>query len=123
MSERENVSDLFAQLMRADKHTFPLFGPVNATKQNGVYILQDHYNRIAHVGRTTRAKNGMDQRYGDHLNGNSSSFGREYLGGQGNLLREEGYKYSHLVVENARLRALLEHRAIGELCPLHLGVG
>jgi hypothetical protein len=34
-----------------------------------------------------------------------------------------GYKYQYLVVQNARLRALLEAYATAHLCPIHLGLG
>lgn len=74
-----------------------------------------------HVGRSVRGREGLAQRLGNHLRG-QSSFAKSYLKGNGRLLRE-GYTYQYLVVADNRARALLEHLAVGELCPEHLGLG
>jgi hypothetical protein len=58
----------------------------------------------------------------NHLQG-SSSFTNDYLKGKGAPLREEGYTYQYLELEDPRKRALLEAYAIGTLCPKHIGLG
>ncbi|MCK4403819.1 MAG: hypothetical protein KAW02_01890 [candidate division Zixibacteria bacterium] len=78
-------------------------------------------DRVVHVGRTRKAKDGIHQRLKNHLYGRSS-FADHCLSGKGSKLRR-GYKYRYLEVENGRERALLESYAIGHLCPLHLGLG
>ena len=120
--ERQRVEDLFGELRGQEKHSFPKKRqPLNAPSMAGVYIIHRD-ETILHVGRTHRCKNGIHQRLKNHLY-SSSSFTKNYLQGNGATLREEGYTYQYLELENPRERALLEHYAIGTLCPKHLGTG
>ena len=91
------------------------------THRQGVYILLDEKNKVAHVGRTLRGKNGLRQRLNNHLRG-QSSFVRNYLEGQREIIRAK-YPYRYLIIENDRERALVEALGIGKLCPKHLGLG
>ncbi len=86
-----------------------------------MYIIRKG-ETVLHVGRTLRGQDGLHQRLKNHLHG-SSSFTREYLKGKGATLRESGYVYQFLELEDSRKRALLEAYAIGTLCPEHLGLG
>ena len=120
--EKEKVAELFAALCRQPKLRFPkereqLIAPTEA----GVYVIRQD-NLVLHVGRTLRGKDGLHQRLKNHLRG-SSSFTDKYLKGKGALLRDGRHTHQSLVVENTRLRALLEAYAIGTLCPKHIGLG
>jgi hypothetical protein len=120
--EQRTVRKRFDTLINATPHSFPKKGErLDAPKKPGVYVIYDPKGKVVHVGTTPRAKNGIHQRLGNHLNG-PSSFKRDYLGGDGSKLRT-GYSYRCLPVNDPRRRALLEAYAIGCLCPKHLGVG
>jgi hypothetical protein len=95
-------------------------GP-DAPTDLGVYLIYDRKGQIVHVGQTPRGKAGIRQRLFNHLYG-QSSFTEHYLKGDGARLRK-GYAFRCLVVRDARLRALLEAHAIGQLCPAHIGTG
>jgi len=95
--------------------------PLDAPLKGGVYIIRKN-KTILHVGRTHRGRNGIHQTLANHLHG-SSSFTENYLHGNGATLRKKGYTYQYLKLEDSRKRALLEHYAIGTLCPRHLGTG
>jgi hypothetical protein len=120
--ESRIVEELFGKLCKQEKQPFPKkYQSLNAPLKMGVYIiLKDE--TILHIGRTYRAREGIHQRLKDHLVG-SSSFKKKYLKGNGATLREEGYTYQYFELEDPRKRALLEHYAIGTLCPKHLGTG
>lgn len=110
------------RLLAAPAHPFPDAGPPNeAPTERGVYVIRSPEGRVVHVGNTPRGKKGLRQRLNDHLR-STSSFSRAYCGGNGAILRG-GYSYNYIVVPNPRERALLEARAIGTLCPEHLGTG
>jgi hypothetical protein len=120
--ELENTKRLFAALMRKSAALFPVAGrKLEASRKQGVYVILDTKNRIVHVGRTLRAKNGIAQRLNNHLHA-ASSFTAHYLKGDGSRLRGK-YRYKYVEVQNARARALLEAYAIANLCPKHLGLG
>jgi len=93
---------------------------LKAPSEPAVYIIRKG-EIVLHVGRTLRGKYGLYQRLKNHLYG-ASSFTDKYLKGNGATLRK-GHTYQFLVVEDARLRALLEAYAIGTLCPKHIGLG
>jgi hypothetical protein len=93
---------------------------LNAPYTRGVYLIRDPADRVVHVGRTPRGKNGLHQRLSDHLAGRSS-FVYYHLGQDGSRLRN-GYTFQFIEVEDARTRALLEAFATGWLCPDHLGL-
>jgi hypothetical protein len=113
---------LFGQLCKQLKHSFPKpRRSLDATSKHGVYIIRKD-KTVLHVGRTLRREDGLDGRFNDHLHG-SSSFTDKYLKGKGSILRENGYTYQYLEVEDPRKRALLEAYAIGILCPEHIGLG
>ena len=121
-SESEEIKMLFNELNLQPKLLFPQYRqPLDAPSKPGVYIINKE-ETVLHVGRTLRGKDGIHQRLKNHLHG-SSSFTNEYLKGKGAILREDGYTYQYLVLEDSRKRALLEHYAIGTLCPMHLGTG
>lgn len=118
----KEISKLLRKLLRQEKIYFPPKGSrLDATKSQGVYIIFDRNGLVAHVGRTHRAKKGINQRLNNHLQG-KSSFVKIHLNGKGARLRQ-GFCYQFLVVENHVQRALLEALALGRLCPLHIGVG
>jgi hypothetical protein len=120
--ESQIVKMLFDKLCVQPKRSFPRFRePLDAPPKPGVYVI--HKNEtVLHVGRTLRGRNGIQQRLKNHLHG-SSSFTNEYLKGKGSTLREDGYTYQYLVLEDPRKRALLEAYAVGTLCPEHIGLG
>jgi hypothetical protein len=120
--EPKAVKRLFTRLRRASRHHFPeQGGKLECPRRHGVYLIFDPRGRIAHVGRTTRAQNGLRQRLQAHLAGRSS-FVQQHLNGRQARLRK-GYKYAWLEVPNPRLRALVEAYATGVLCPQHVGTG
>ena len=119
--ERQKVEELFNTLCKQPMLQFPQnHKKLEVTSKQGVYIIRKG-DIVLHVGRTLRGKKGLYQRLEDHLHGNSS-FTKEYLKGNGAALRK-GHTHQYLVVEDARLRALLEAYAIGTLCPKHIGLG
>ncbi|HXE85705.1 MAG TPA: hypothetical protein VN524_02765 [Hyphomicrobiaceae bacterium] len=118
--ENEIIKSLFDDLMRAPLQKFPAQrGELAAPKEQGVYIIYSPSHDVLHVGSTPKARNGIAQRLRNHLSARSS-FASRYLNGDGSRLRQ-GYVFRCLVVENRRLRALLEAFAIGHLCPAHIG--
>ena len=121
ISEKQEVEKLFTELCKQPVHQFPKAREkLEAPLRHGVYIiLKDAV--VLHVGRTYRRREGLHKRLKDHLYG-SSTFTRDYLKGNGAVLRN-GCAYQYLVVEDARLRALLEAYTTGILCPKHIGLG
>jgi len=120
--ELRKVESLFGCLRKQPIISFPApRGTLEASDRLGIYLIISPSGKVLHVGRTPRAKYGICQRLYDHLYGRSS-FVYYYLAKKGYLLRN-GYKYQYLVVQNARLRALLEAYATAHLCPIHLGLG
>jgi hypothetical protein len=118
--QREKIERLFRKLERQGKTLFPGLGlPLRAPTAPGIYVIRDARERVLHVGRTPRGVGGLRQRLRNHLYG-QSSFARKYLKGKGGKLRN-ACTFQCLEVPDARERALLEHLAIGVLCPLHLG--
>lgn len=121
MSEREHVEKLFNQLVKSAYHNFPLTGKVLVSSKQGVYIVLSKKNQVLHVGKTARAKNGLNQRLTNHLRG-QSSFSREYTNKEGIDLRQTG-KFKIIEIEDNRIRSFVEALAIGKLCPAHIGTG
>lgn len=120
--ESQEIKHLFERLCSQPRKVFPKnLQPLDVPSTQGVYIIRKD-ETVLHVGRTVRGKRGLHQRLRNHLNG-ISSFAYEYLGGNGAILRGNGYTYQFLELENSRKRALLEAYAIGMLCPKHLGLG
>ena len=120
--EAKKVERLFNDLSEAPLKTFPDFGgSLEGPDRQGVYVIYSPHGKVLHVGRTPSAKGGIAQRLHNHMSG-SSSFTRNYLKGKGSQLRGK-YKYRCLVVDDPRLRTLLEAYTAGHLCPDHLGVG
>jgi hypothetical protein len=121
MKENQMVKDQFRLLLRQNKHRFPkLRQTLNSPTEQGVYIIRKD-DTVLHVGRTLRGEKGLQQRLKNHLTG-ASSFTKQYLKGNGAELRK-GYNYQFLIIEDNRLRALVEAYAIGMLCPMHIGLG
>jgi hypothetical protein len=114
--ESQQIVELFDKLIVA-----PIRGLESRDVPNlhGVYVLYAPNGTVLHAGKTRNGKGGLRQRIGNHRNG-SSSFVRIFLSGDHSSLRS-GHSFRCLVVENARLRALLEAYAIGKLCPAHIG--
>ena len=120
--ERKLVRAYFARLRRARRHPLPSTGRLLVCPpKHGVYIIFDAAGKVAHVGRTTRAKAGILQRIRAHLAGRSS-FVIIFLKRNRQLLRK-GYSYCWVEIANARVRALVEAYATGVLCPRHIGTG
>ncbi len=120
--ESKKINILFEQLLEQPKYVFPQQGQkINASIDPGVYVIRREED-ILHVGRTLKGKNGLRQRLKNHLYGNSS-FVRNYLSGNGDILRSDGYTYQYLILKDARERALLEALATGKLCPKYIGLG
>ena len=120
-SERQKVKELFTALCKQPMTQFPqAHKKLQATSEPGVYVIRKG-DIVLHVGRTLRGKEGLRKRLKNHLHG-ASSFTNEYLKGNGAVLRK-GHTHQSLVVEDARLRALLEAYATGTLCPKHIGLG
>ena len=88
--------------------------------QQGVYVMYDPKGNVVHVGSTPSGFQGIWQRLRNHLH-RASSFTKVHLKDNGAVLRT-GYGFRCLVVLDHRMRALLEHYAIGHLCPAHLGI-
>jgi hypothetical protein len=123
-NESDKISGLFLELCKQETYQFPdPHGHLNATTNQGVYIIKDSSENVLHVGRTLRAQGGIRQRLHDHLYGRSS-FVYHYtpLRRNGAKLRN-GYKYQYITVTNDRRRALLEAYATAHLCPAHIGLG
>lgn len=119
--ERQKIEKLFAELCKEPMCQFPQKREqLIAPSERGAYVIRKG-DIVLHVGRTPRGKNGLHQRLKNHLYG-SSSFTKKYLKGNGAVLRD-GHTYQFLVVEDTRLRALLEAYATGMLCPQHIGLG
>jgi hypothetical protein len=119
--EREIINSLFKELIDAESKEFPGSGRCNAPDRRGVYVIYSPQGRVLHVGRTPSGQGGIAQRLGNHMT-RASSFWEKYLVPNGINLREGGYTFRCLVVEDARQRALLEYYAIGCLCPEHIGL-
>lgn len=117
VDERALIAKLLVELQRQPQTPFPA-SKENATDQMGVYLIRDAAGRVSHVGTTNRA--GLRRRLRNHLQG-KSSFTSRFLGRNGKRLIEDGFTFSYLVVEDQRQRSLLEHLAVGTLCPAHLG--
>jgi hypothetical protein len=66
------IKRFFKKLQHQPRHQFPQKGKgIEAPTKHGVYIISK--GRVVwHVGRTTRAKNGLKQRLTAHLRGRSS---------------------------------------------------
>jgi hypothetical protein len=121
-SERLEIEKFFAKLRKQPMRQFPkTHQRLDAPRKHGVYVIRKK-TVILHVGRTLRGKDGLYQRLKNHMHG-LSSFARKYLKGDGGILRKPQYTYQYHIVEDKRIRALLEAYAIGKLCPRHIGLG
>jgi hypothetical protein len=121
MKEYKTLQKLLAKLLRSQPGYFPLKGPVRCSEEHGVYVIYSPKGMVLHVGKTARAKKGLDQRLQNHIT-NNSSFSIHYLENNGKRLRR-GYKFKYVLVSKPRLRALLEAYVTGRLCPAHIGTG
>jgi len=120
--EFEKVQKFYKHLKEAKDFKFPNVGEkLEAPTAQGVYVIYAPNGTVLHVGKTSRAKNGLKQRLRNHLQG-QSSFTKKYLKGHGKKLRGK-YKFKYIRVDNPRLRTLVEAYALSVLCPKHLGVG
>lgn len=120
--EQALVRKHFARLLKAPRKSFPASrAPLMCTRKQGVYLIVDSRGRVAHVGRTTRARAGIFQRLKAHLAGRSS-FVIKFLKNERVALRR-GYQFAFVEIAHARKRALVEAYATGILCPRHVGTG
>ena len=120
--EQAIVRAYCARLRRAPRRAFPRARQrLDCPRCQGVYLIFDPGGRVAHVGRTTRARAGLAQRLKAHLAGRSS-FVIKFLKNKRATLRR-GYSYSFIEVSEPRLRALVEAYTTGLLCPRHIGTG
>ena len=122
MAESDEVARLVKELLEKPIVAFPpQRHQLEASERPGVYIIRDCGGNILHVGRTVSGQGGLRQRLKNHLY-RKSSFTRAYFADGENRIRD-GYTYQSMEVRDDRMRALLEHSAIGLLCPAHLGLG
>ena len=120
--EAKHIESLFKLLISQDKYPFPEPDKeINIPKKHGVYVIYNSEDRVVYVGRTQLGKNGLKNRFKNHLYG-MSSFTKNYLNDDGNKLRK-GYKFKYILLKNGRERALVESLAIGTLCPEYVGIG
>lgn len=121
--EQKEVRALFRKLIKSRCHDFPSEGPLRTSQIHGVYIIYSPEGSVLHVGRTTRAKGGLEQRLRNHLAG-ASSFSNQYIqatmGNHMSILRQ-GYSFRFIEVSDMKQRAYLEAYTIGMLCPEHIG--
>ena len=123
-TESKTVKKIFSKLCSQNRYVFPKVGWADAPTARGVYIIRKK-ETVLHVGISARGKYGLYQRLQNHLNGKGSSFVWYYkpLKCKADiLLRKGGHTYQYLVVNNPRKRALLEHYALGMLCPKYIGI-
>ena len=116
----EEIKKLYKQLNNGRGYSFKEL-EIAPSDSQGVYVILDVKGTVLHVGKTSRAKKGLRQRLNNHLRG-QSSFAKKFLKQNGKELRE-GYIFKYIIVDDSKLRTLLEAYAIGCLCPEHLGTG
>lgn len=121
MREPEQIMNNYKKLLAAEVVSFPSSGKIDVSKKQGVYIIFDSKDKVLHVGKTDRGRDGLNQRLNNHLR-NQSSFSNKYLKGNSDFLRH-GCKFRYLEIEDARIRTLVEAFATGMLCPAHVGTG
>ncbi len=119
--EPMKIKRLLENLEQQEKRCFPKQGALQETTRPGVYVIRSKSGRVYHVGRTYGGVGGLQGRLRNHLHG-QSSFTKKVFKRDGSRLRGR-YTYQCLEVPNDRHRALLEHLAVGKLCPKHLGLG
>lgn len=111
-----------SELQSSKYFEFPEKGGVKKSNKQGVYIIYKDKKKVLHVGKTNRAKNGINQRLTNHLYGNSS-FTINYLKNEGRKLRKKCYSFKFIEIKDDKERAYLEALLIGSLCPEHIGTG
>ena len=116
MTEPEVVRDLFEQLVLAPLH--PISEPW--PEAHGVYVIVGPEGEPVYVGRSVRHQHGLFARWNRHNKGRSSFMRILYNRDRSKL---DGHQARWLLVEDNRLRCLLEYLAIGILCPKHVGLG
>lgn len=121
MNESEQVLQLHNLLLNSELYLFPKKGKVDVSIEQGVYIIYNQKGIVLHVGKTDRAKNGLNQRLQNHLR-NQSSFSKKYLIPNTVNIRFEG-RFKYIEIENDRLRTFTEAFTVGKLCPKHVGTG
>jgi hypothetical protein len=113
-SEPETIKALLEQLVAAPLHAFTEPAPA----QCGVYAIYDATGACVHVGQGgTRARGSLRGRLRRHAAGRTS-FVRLYYVRDRAKLRDHQVRW--LVVDDPRQRWLLEHLAVGVLCPKHV---
>lgn len=120
MNEANEIMKLYKILVDSTKCIFPVNSDIKASEKHGVYIIYSPNNEVLHVGKTNDAKGGLNQRILNHMR-NQSSFSKLYLKLYQVNLRNNGYYFKYVEVEDSRRRGLLEALASGLLCPLHFG--
>lgn len=121
MKETTEVKDFFEDLLKAQLMRLPSQGPPKVSSNQGVYILYSVIGVVLHVGRSIRAKGGVNQRLNDHLKG-KGSFTREYAYLSKIELREE-VPFRFKEVHDDPKRALVEAFTCRSLCRVHLATG
>ena len=112
--ESQEVKRLFCELCAQPKRLFER-QPLDAPSKPGVYIIRQG-ETVLHIGRTLRGRGGLHQRLKNHLHG-SSSFTKEYLKGRGATLREGGYAYQYLELEDLENEHFLKPMQLGHFAP------
>ncbi len=121
VNESAKIESLLNELNKKQKFPFPKAGnKLCVPIDQGVYIIRNPKDEVAHVGRTVGGAKGLFQRLNNHMHG-ASSFVIQHLKGDGSKLRN-GWTYQLLIVKEPRSRALLEHLATAKHCPKHLGL-
>ncbi len=118
VKKQNELKSKFTKLIKSNNFSFDDLSQIST--EQGVYIIYSNRNKVLHVGRTVRARNGLKQRLTDHKRG-QSSFVKKGLKGDRDRLRNCHFKY--IVEDNNRIRALLECYTIGGLYPEHIGLG
>ena len=129
-TEAKRLRSKFNKLTRSAITNFPDRGPVKRPTKRGIYVIYGPREQILHVGGTPRGRKGLSQRLSNHLYGQSSFTNKsQFLRRHGGRKLKDRYTYVRarctyrfLIVENDRMRALLEAYAIGHLCPHHIGL-
>jgi hypothetical protein len=100
--ERRAVETLFKELVGAPRKKFPRSAvELNASRRRGLYVIYDRRGRVAHVGRTPKAKDGIVQRLRNHMRG-QSSFVAHHLKGDGSRLWRDKFEFRWIVVRGGR---------------------
>lgn len=121
MSEPIKIMKMYKELIASNFYPFPAQGRLSVCSEQAVYIIYNKNNTVLHVGRTIEGQNGLNRRLYDHL-ARTSTFRKKFVLPNNISLRND-CKFKYIIVEDSRLRTLLEALTLGLLCPEHIGTG